>query len=60
MKRQKAIGAGAPRHHCHVVPRLANAIGTLTDQEPPYERAMGSYSLRALLYRIQRAEAPTA
>jgi anaerobic selenocysteine-containing dehydrogenase len=37
----------------------ANA-NILTDDEPPYDPAMGTYQLRALLCRIEKAEAPTA
>ena len=37
----------------------ANA-NILTDDEPPYDPAMGTYQLRALLCCIERAEAPTA
>ncbi len=32
----------------------------LTDNGPPYDPAMGTYSLRALLCRVERAEAPGA
>ena len=37
----------------------ANA-NILTDDDPPYDPAMGTYQLRALLCRIEKAEAPTA
>ena len=32
----------------------------LTDDEPPYDPAMGTYQLRALLCRVEKAEAPAA
>ena len=37
----------------------ANA-NILTDDDPPYDPAMGTYQLRALLCRIEKAEAPEA
>ncbi len=32
----------------------------MTDDDPPYDPAMGTYQLRALLCRIEKAEAPEA
>jgi anaerobic selenocysteine-containing dehydrogenase len=33
-------------------------VNLLTDNQPPYDPAMGTYQLRALLCRVERADAP--
>jgi hypothetical protein len=33
-------------------------VNMLTDNAPPYDPAMGTYQLRALLCRVERASAP--
>jgi len=35
-------------------------VNMLTDNAPPYDPQMGTYQLRALLCRVERAEAPSA
>jgi len=40
--------------------RRQPGAGLLTDGDPPYDPAMGTYQLRALLCHIEKAEAPEA
>jgi len=35
-------------------------VNLLTDNQPPYDPAMGTYQLRALLCRVAPADAPAA